>query len=298
MNTLIVIAGPTASGKSDLALHLALQFQCEILSADSRQFYREMNIGTAKPPPEMLEAVPHHFINNLSIREEYTAGQFARDALQCLKGLFPKNPVQIVVGGSGLYLKALCEGFDALPPANPGIRESLTEKFRNQGLDVLLKELAEKDPEHYRKIDRNNPHRVIRALEVIRITGRPYSSFRTGKPKPRPFRTIKIGLTLDRAELYQRINQRVDRMMEDGLLDEVRNLLPCRHLPALDSVGYKELIAYLQNEITLEEAVEAIKKNTRRYAKRQLTWFRKDSNIRWFAPENHEAILHYIKSRL
>jgi tRNA dimethylallyltransferase len=293
---LIVVAGPTAVGKTACAIKLARHYQTEIVSADSRQFYREMTIGTAKPSTEELQAAPHHFINNLSIQQTYTAGQYEQEALQCLAQLFETHNVVILVGGSGLFIKALCEGIDEMPDINPEIREALNRQFAEEGIGPLQAELQEKDPAYYNEVDRANPVRLIRALEVIRSAGKPYSSFRTGIPKKRSFETIKIGLNLERVFLYQRIDERMDKMLETGLVEEVRSLYPYRTLNALQTVGYSEVIGFLDEQYSYEEMVDKLKQNSRRYAKRQLTWFAKDKEYRWFSPFETEQILSYVEA--
>lgn len=282
INYLVAIVGPTGIGKTSLSIALARKFNTEILSADSRQFYKEMNIGTAAPTAEELQAAPHHFIHNISIREEYSVGDFERDALQKTDDLFKHHSILILVGGSGLYVKSLLEGLDNFPEVDPAIREELNLQLAEKGLDPLKEKLQQLDPHHYARIDKENPHRVIRALEICLGTGRPYSSFLEGPKPTRNFKTIKIGLTAPREIIYNRINKRVDIMMDEGLLEEAKRLYPLRELNALNTVGYKELFSFLDGNCSLEEAIEEIKKNTRRFAKRQLTWFRKEKDINWF----------------
>lgn len=281
--TLLVLYGPTAVGKTATAVQLARHFDTEILSADSRQFYKEMEIGTAVPEPSELLGVPHHFLQHLSVHDSYTAGDFEKDALALLEQLFLKHDLVIMTGGSNMFINAVLYGLDEFPEADPKIREALNDILKTQGIGPLQKELLELDPEYYQQVDLNNPHRLIRALEVCKSTHQPYSSFRKASRKPRPFRVIKAGLQAERETLYERINLRVDLMMERGLLEEVRGLYPLRALNALQTVGYRELFSYFEGSISLQEAVEEIKKNSRRYAKRQLTWMRKDEDIRWFA---------------
>ena len=292
--SLIVIAGPTAVGKTDLAIRLALHLQTEILSADSRQFYREMSIGTAKPSQEELNLVKHHFINSLSISDTYTAGDFELDGLRLLDELFKKKDQVILVGGSGLFIKAITDGFDSLPEVKPGVREELNSVLAESGLGTLQNRLKELDPEYYKEVDLNNPQRVIRALEVCISEGKPFSAFRKDEKKARAFKTVKIGLNQPREVLYERINKRVDNMIREGLLDEVKSLMPFRSSNALNTVGYTELFDFFDNQVTLPEAVEKIKQNTRKFAKRQLTWFRKDPGIEWFEPSQFEQVLAYI----
>lgn len=278
---IIVIAGPTASGKTELAINLAIKHQTEIISFDSRQFYAEMNIGTAKPGTAQLNKVPHHFIGHLSIHTEYNAGQFEKDALEKINELFLKYHSLVMVGGSGMYLDAVLYGFDELPLVDAKLREKLNEIYQIEGLETLQIMLAKLDPEHYNNVDLKNPHRVIRALEVSISTGIPYSEQRRGKRKPRNFNAELYAVDLARHELYERINQRVDMMMEQGLLEEVKRLFPLKHLNALQTVGYKELFAYMEGKTDLETAVNLIKQNTRRFAKRQITWFKKYEEMKW-----------------
>lgn len=283
--TLIAIVGPTASGKTALAIELAKRFKTEIISADSRQFYREMAIGTAKPTPDELHQAKHHFVNSHSVTDYFSVGEFERQGLELLNRLFKTHDHVIIVGGSGLYIKAICEGFDELPPSSPGTRQKLNAAFEEKGITYLQKLLKQVDPNYYNEVDLNNPHRLIRALEVFESTGMPFSSFRKSQPELRPFNCIKIGIDLPREALYDRINQRVDNMVNEGLIDEVRSLIPYRELNPLNTVGYSELFDYFDGKTYLETAIALIKQNTRRFAKRQMTWFRKDKTIHWFAPE-------------
>lgn len=280
--TLIVIAGPTAIGKTAMAIQLAQHYNTVILSADSRQFYREMSIGTAKPSPVELAAAQHYFIDSHSVTEPFSVGDFESQGLELLNHLFKTLDTVILVGGSGLYIKAITEGFDNIPTADEGIREKLNQEFEEKGIVYLQEKLKTADPVYYNQVDINNPQRVIRALEVFESTGQPFSSFRKAETNTRPFNIIKIALDMPREQLYDRINQRVDLMMEDGLLEEVKSLAPYRQLNALNTVGYSEIFDYLDGKITLEKAVDLIKQNTRRFAKRQLTWFRKDKDFHWF----------------
>ena len=284
--TLIVIAGPTASGKTAAAIRLAQHFNTVILSADSRQFYREMSVGTAKPDTEELAAVQHYFINSHSIQQRFSVGDFEKQALALLDELFRVHEVVVLVGGSGLYIKALCEGFDDIPQADEGIREQLNKELEQTGITALQNELKTVDPVYYDEVDIDNPQRIIRALEVFRSTGEPFSSYRKAAISERPFECIKIALDLPRDVLYDRINTRVDAMVSQGLIDEARALLPFRHLNALNTVGYTELFDHFDSKTDLATAISLIKQNTRRFAKRQLTWFRKDKDILWLAPEN------------
>lgn len=284
--TLIVIAGPTAVGKTAVAIQLAKKLSGEIISADSRQFYREMAIGTAKPSPGELAQAKHHFVNSHSITENFSVGDFEAQGLALLDDIFKKQDTAILVGGSGLFIKAICEGFDKLPSASPEIREMLNLEFKSNGIIPLQEKLKAADPVYYSQVDLNNPQRLIRALEVFESTGIPFSSYRKSIVNARPFNCVKIGLNLPREALYQRINQRVDDMVKQGLVEEVKSLLPYRHLNALNTVGYSELFDYFDAKTDLNSAIELIKQNTRRFAKRQLTWFRKDKDIKWCSPED------------
>ncbi|HEX8377933.1 MAG TPA: tRNA (adenosine(37)-N6)-dimethylallyltransferase MiaA [Pedobacter sp.] len=295
-NTLIVIAGPTAIGKTELAIKVAQHFKTEIISADSRQFYKEMSIGTAKPSDDELHAVKHHFIDSHSIHETFTVGDFETQALSMLDTIFKSNKAAVLVGGSGLFIKAVTEGFDALPKAEPELRQELNQLFEQEGILPLQEKLQELDPIYYQGVDLNNPQRLIRALEVSISSGQPYSSFRTNHVQSRPFNLIKIGLNTNRETLYNRINARVDSMVKAGLIDEVKNLLPYKSLNALNTVGYSEIFDALDGNASMEVAIQNIKQNTRRFAKRQLTWFRKDVGIKWFEPNETEQVLTYIFS--
>lgn len=295
---LLVIAGPTAIGKTSLAIRLAKLFQTEIISADSRQFFREMNIGTAKPSDKELAEIKHHFINTISVADNYDAGQYEHEASALLNELFKKYDLVIMAGGSGMYINAVCNGFDDIPEVNENIREQLNTTYKKEGIFPLQEQLSELDPEYYKTIDLNNPQRLIRALEICLSTGQPYSSFRKGKGKARDYTIIKIGLNTDREQLYKRINQRVDEMIEAGLIDEVKNLIKYKHLNALQTVGYKELFNHLDGEQSLQRAIEQIKQNTRNFAKRQLTWFKKDASIKWFEPGDIAEISEYVKHKI
>ena len=281
-NYLINIVGPTAIGKTSLAIQLANKFDTEIISADSRQFYKEMRIGTAVPSADELQAAKHHFIQHISIEDNYNVGDFESEAIQKLDELFLNNNIVIMVGGSGLYTKSVLEGLDYFPEVSLEIRQELNLKLEKEGLDPLQQQLKKLDPDYYKIVDLENPHRVIRALEVWISSGNPYSSYLNQLKKERNFTAISIGLNADREIIYDRINQRVDLMIDEGLLEEAKNLFPKRELNALNTVGYKELFAFLEGKDSLETAVSEIKKNTRRFAKRQLTWFRKDWEINWF----------------
>lgn len=271
---LFLVIGPTASGKTDYAIELALRLNSPVISCDSRQIYKEMEIGTAPPSKEQLSLVKHYFIHSHSIHDYYTAGRYELEALSLMEELFKERSSLVMVGGSGLYADAVCYGLDDFPEPDPQIRESLTRRVKVEGVDSLRKELKLLDPESYESIEISNPQRVIRALEVVLTTGRKFSSFKSNKQKERNFEVEKIYIERERSELYDRINKRVDLMMSAGLLEEVRRLYPFRHLTALKTVGYRELFDYIEGKASLEEAVDLIKRNTRRYAKRQITWFK------------------------
>lgn len=282
MNYLITIVGPTAIGKTALSIELSNYFNAEIISCDSRQFFKEMTIGTAVPEPFELAAAPHYFIQNKSIYDDYSVGHFEREAIEKLNELYKKHNLVIMVGGSGLYVDAVINGLDYFPQVSPNIRKQLNEQLENNGLEFLQKQLKKLDPESYQQIAIDNPHRVIRALEVCIGSKQTYSSFKNKPKAPRNFTPIKIGLTADREIIYNRINQRVDIMLEKGLLNEAKNLHHLKHLNALQTVGYRELFDFFDAKISFDFAVDEIKKNTRRFAKRQLTWFKKDENTLWF----------------
>lgn len=293
--TLVVIVGPTGSGKTAVAVQLAQRLHAPILSTDSRQVFRGLAIGTAQPSAEELAAATHYFIADRDVSDDYNAGRFEVEALALLERLFADHDHVIAVGGSGLYVDALCNGFDPLPQADPALRQALEERLLREGLPALVEELKQLDPVYWAAVDRNNPARVLRALEVCRLTGQPYSAQRKGVQRERPFRIVKLGIDTPREELYDRINRRVDAMMQAGLLAEAERMFPLRHLNALRTVGYQELFAFLEGHGTLEEAVELIKRNSRRYAKRQLTWFRRDASIRWLGREEVEAMKIYCE---
>ncbi|WP_373057650.1 tRNA (adenosine(37)-N6)-dimethylallyltransferase MiaA [Zunongwangia sp. H14] len=298
-NFLINIVGPTAIGKTALAIKLAQYFNTEIISADSRQFFKEMRIGTAVPDAEELAAAPHHFIQHISIEEDYSVGDFEKDAMAKIEELFLRKNIAIMVGGSGLYTRSITEGLDDFPEVDPEIRENLNTFLEKEGIQVLQQELKDLDPDYYKKVDLENPHRLIRALEICLGTGETYSSFLNQAKTKRNFHTISIGLTAERAIIYERINLRVEKMMQAGLMEEARQLYPKRHLNALKTVGYKELFQYFEEKISIEEAVAEIQKNTRRFAKRQLTWFRKDNSIQWFdIAEPLEQIIVYAEKEI
>jgi tRNA dimethylallyltransferase len=292
--TLIVIAGPTASGKTAAAIEVAKHYNTVVVSADSRQFYREMSIGTAKPNREELNAVKHYFINSLSIDEPYTAGDYEKQCLELLAELFKTYSVIVLAGGSGLFIKAVCEGFDEFPDTDSSVREKLNIELEEKGIAYLQEKLKTADPEYYGQVDINNPQRVIRALEIFESSGKPYSSYRRSALNKRPFHIVKAGLKLPREVLYNRINQRVDIMVEYGLIDEVKSLLPYRHLNALNTVGYSELFDYFDGKTSLDTALELIKQNTRRFAKRQMTWFGKDKEINWLEASDENLVKKII----
>lgn len=295
---LVVLVGPTAVGKTALSVRLAKKWKAEIFSADSRQLYKEMSIGTAKPTPEEIEGVKHHFIDSHSITQNFTAGDFERQLDQKLEEYFQKNSIGLLSGGTGLFVKAALYGLDDMPDAPQELRHELMSRLRMEGLEVLQKELQVLDPEGSKKIEIQNPQRVVRALEVCISTGKPFSSFRTGADKVLPYHTIKIGIERDREELYSRINQRVDLMVQQGLLDEVKKLMPFRNSYALQTVGYKEIFDYLDGITTWEKSIELLKRNTRRYAKRQLTWFKNQDQFTWFHADDEEGINEYIEKSL
>ncbi len=295
---MVCIVGPTAVGKTNVAITLAQQFSTEIVSADSRQFFKEMSIGTAKPSPEELAAAPHHFINSHSITQAFSVGDFEKEAISLLENLFKKHSIAFLVGGSGLYVQAITQGFDSLPKAPPELRAELNKQLTEKGIESLQKRLEALDPTYYNEVDIYNPQRIIRALEVCISTGQPFSAYRTHAANERPFEVLTIGLNTERSQLYDRINKRVDTMMEQGQLDEVETLLPYRELNALQTVGYQELFDYLEGKKSLEKAVEEIKQNTRRFAKRQLTWFRKNTETHWFEPQQVSQINALISKKL
>ena len=297
--TLICIVGPTAIGKTALSIKIANHFSAEIISADSRQFYKEMNIGTAVPSSKELKSVKHHFIQNKSIFEDYNVGSFEKDAIQLLGNLFKINPITVMVGGSGLYIDAIIKGLDKFPEVSQEIRIALNNDYKKLGIEFLQEELKQKDPTYYHKVDLQNHHRVIRALEVCRSQKLPYSSFLKSENKTREFETIFIGLQAERFLVYNRINLRVDMMIDKGLIKEAKELLPHKNLNALQTVGYKELFKYFEGSTTKEEAIEEIKKNTRRFAKRQGTWFLKNEKINWFDYATEASvIIQFIENEL
>lgn len=296
--TLVVIVGPTGSGKTDLAIEVARHFGTEILSTDSRQFYKGMPIGTAQPSAEQLAAVKHHFIADRLPEQELSAGGYEREALERLGDLFEHHNVVIAVGGSGLYIDALCYGFDDLPSDTAPIRAELMQRLESEGLEVLVEELRARDEAYWQVVDRCNPARVIRALEVCIASGRPYSEQRTATRRSRPFRTVKIGLLWPREELYDRINCRVDIMICEGLEDEARSVSHLRNLSSLQTVGYREFFDHFDGKITRQEAIDLVKRNSRRYAKRQMTWFRRDESIHWVDRCNAQEAIEVVEEAL
>ncbi|UII29447.1 tRNA (adenosine(37)-N6)-dimethylallyltransferase MiaA [Fulvivirga maritima] len=298
MKFLIVIVGPTAVGKTSFSIEMAQFFGTEVVSVDSRQVFKELEIGTAKPTQEEQAQAIHHFVDSHSIHEDFNAGDFEREALLLLEELYKKHDVVVLTGGSGLYVKALTDGMAEMPQVPAEVRDELKKEAAENGLEKLLNELNDKDPEYFAEVDVNNPQRVIRALEVIRGTGQKYSELRKDSKKERPFNTIKIGLERPREELYARIDLRMDQMIEEGLFDEAESFHKFKHINALQTVGYKEIFDYLDGEYDYEEAVRLLKRNSRRYAKRQMTWFRKDDETVWFHPKDKEEALSYIKQRM
>lgn len=293
---LVTLVGPTAIGKTAVAIALAKEFKTEIVSSDSRQFYQEMSIGTAVPSKEELAAVPHHFIQDRSIHQDYNVGDFEKDALVKIKELFVEQDIVLFVGGSGLYERAVTQGLDDFPTIPDEIKQKVRGVYKIKGLVPLLDELKQLDSKTFHKIDRSNVQRVSRALEVCLASNKPYSSFLMKQKKARPFKVLKIGLELPREEIYKRINQRVDIMMKEGLVEEAKSLHEYKDLNALQTVGYKELFAFFEGKYTQEEALEEIKKNTRRFAKRQLTWYRKEAELQWFNPSDIQGMSQFIES--
>ena len=293
---LIVITGPTAVGKTRLCLDIAKHFDIPIINADSRQIYKDLNIGTARPTTEEMQEVKHYFVGMLGLEDYYSASIFEQQVLELLEKLFRNSNYALMTGGSMMYIDAVCNGIDDIPTIDDETRKTMKRRLQKEGLESLCKELRQLDPEYYEIVDRQNPKRVVHALEICTMTGKTYTSFRKREKKVRPFQIIKIGLNRDRAELYDRINARVDEMMEKGFLKEAEGLFPLRKLNALNTVGYKELFEYFEGRWTLEEAIERMKGNTRRYARKQLTWYKKDDQIKWFHPNQKEDIINYISS--
>ncbi len=294
MNTLIVITGPTAVGKTALTIDIARRYGIPVINADSRQIYRELKIGTAAPDDEQLEAAHHYFVGNKSIGDYYNASMYEQEVLALLATLFKTSPIQLLSGGSMMYIDAVCNGIDDIPTIRPDIRQQMKRRYEEEGIEALCQDLKRLDPAHYEIVDRQNYRRVIHALEICYQTGRTYTSFRKQARKERPFRIVKIGLNRQRDILYNRINARVDNMMATGLLQEAQALYGQRHLNALNTVGYKEMFNYMDGQWTLQEAVERMKGNTRRYARKQLTWYKRDEDMTWFDADNKEEILKYI----
>ena len=292
--TLIVITGPTAVGKTALCLDIASHFNIPVINAESRQIYRELKIGTAAPTEQQLRQVRHYFVGILELDDYYSASIYEQQVLELLESQFAHSDYALLSGGSMMYIDAVCNGIDDIPTVDDDTRAMMKRRLAEEGLEALCEELRKLDPEHYAIVDRKNPRRVVHALEICHMTGRTYTSFRTHSRKQRPFRVKKIGLNIERDALYDRINRRVDQMMADGLLEEARRLLPKRHLNALNTVGYKEMFTYIDGIWTLDEAVERMKGNTRRYARKQLTWFRNDLQVKWFAPSDKDQIINYI----
>lgn len=299
MKTLITLQGPTGVGKTELSLRLAEFFDTCILNADSRQVYRDIPIGTAAPTEAERQRVPHHFVGMLALDDYYSAAQYESDVLQLLNDeVFPQKDVAILSGGSMMYVDAVCKGIDDIPTIDAETREMMRERYEREGLEPLAEELRLLDPDYYAECDIRNPKRVVHALEICYMTGRTYTSFRVRRKAHRPFRIIKVGLQREREELYDRINRRVDCMMQDGWLDEARRVLPFRHCNSLNTVGYKELFKYLDGEWELDFALEKIRRNTRVYSRKQMTWFRHDEEVRWFHPEDENGILDYLQAVL
>lgn len=300
MNTLIVITGPTAVGKTELCLRIAEKFNIPVINADSRQIFRGMQIGTAAPTPEQRKRVRHYFVDLLELDEYYNASMYEQDVMKLLYSMFKDkdNAIALLTGGSMMYIDAVCNGIDDIPTISDEVRLLYKQRLEKEGLTALLQELKVKDPQYYDFVDKNNPRRVVHGLEICHQTGRTYSSFRVKEKKQRPFRIIKIALNRDREELYSRINRRVDEMMENGMVEEARLLLPYRSLNALNTVGYKELFRYFDGEWTMEEAIERIKGNTRRYARKQLTWYKKDNDIDWFDAAETDKVFMYLVDKL
>lgn len=298
MKTLFVLIGPTGVGKTELSLHMAEMLSCDIVSADSRQMYADLKIGTAAPTPEQLARVKHHFVGQLALTDYYSAARYEEEAMECISNLFESHDYALLTGGSMMYIDAVCKGIDDIPTVDTETRAFMMERYESEGLERLCAELRLLDPEYYRIVDLKNPKRVIHALEICHMTGRTYTSFRTQSHKERPFRIIKIGLRRDREELYDRINRRVDIMMEEGLLEEAKRVLPYRGLNSLNTVGYKEMFMYLDGTWELDFAIEKIKQNSRIYSRKQMTWFKRDENITWFHPDEHVAVRTFIDHSL
>lgn len=293
---LIVITGPTAVGKTELCMELAQWLNIPIINADSRQMFRELKIGTAAPTDKQLQQVRHYFVGNLSISDYYSASMYEQDVNKLLAELFTTSNYALLTGGSMMYIDAVCNGIDDIPTVDETTRQLMKQRLAEEGLEALVEELKQLDPEHYEVVDRHNPRRVVHALEICHMTGKTYTSFRKAEKKQHPFQIVKIGLNRDRSELYERINLRVDKMIQNGLVEEARNLTSYRHANALNTLGYKEIFNYFDGIWSLEEAIERIKGNTRRYARKQLTWFKRDATMRWFHPNDVELIKNYISN--
>lgn len=296
--TLIVLIGPTGVGKTDLSIKIAEKYGSPIISADSRQLYSDLKIGTAAPTEEYLKRVKHYFVGTLKLTDYYSAAQYESEVISLLEELFKSNNTILLTGGSMMYIDAICKGIDDIPTVDSETRQMMMEKYEKEGLDRLCAELKLLDPEYYSTVDLKNPKRVIHALEICYMTGKTYTSFRTGNKKQRPFDIIKIGLCRDREELYERINKRVDIMIKEGLVDEVKSVYEYRNLNSLNTVGYKEIIQYLEGNCTLEFAIEKIKQNSRIYSRKQMTWFKRDNDITWFHPDKEDEIMEFIESKL
>ena len=296
--TLVVITGPTGIGKTEVSINVARHFNTEIVSADSRQIFKELCIGTAVPSKQELAAVKHHFIQSHSVEENYNASRYESESLQLINELFQQKDILLLVGGSMLYIDAICKGIDIMPDADPEIRASLKKQLEEEGLESLRLQLKKLDPDYYKTVDLKNPNRIIHALEISIQTGKPYSSFRSNTAKKRPFRIVKIALNCDRQLLHDRINLRVDKMMEAGLEAEARSVYHKKHMNSLNTVGYQELFAYFDGKISRDKAVELIKRNSRRYARKQITWFRRDEEVKWFEPTKTKEIINWIESQI
>lgn len=297
-NTLIVLIGPTGVGKTDLSINIAEKYNSPIISADSRQLYSELKIGTAAPSEEYLKRIKHYFVGTLKLTDYYSAAQYESDVMKLLDELFKTHDTILLTGGSMMYIDAICKGIDDIPTVDNETREMMMEKYENEGLEKLCAELKLLDPEYYSIVDLKNPKRVIHALEICYMTGKTYTSFRTGNKKQRPFNIIKIGLCRDRNELYERINKRVDIMINDGLIDEVKSVYQYKNLNSLNTVGYKEIIQYLDGNWALEFAIDKIKQNSRIYSRKQMTWFKRDSEINWFHPDSENEIFRFIENKI
>jgi tRNA dimethylallyltransferase len=296
--TLLIITGPTAIGKTAIAIEAAQHFKTEIVSADSRQIYRQLSIGTAVPTPSELATIKHHFIHSHSILDNYNASRYETEALNLLEKLFEKHDIVVMTGGSMLYIEAVCKGIDTMPDVDPELRKNLKQRLETEGIESLRLQLKKLDPVYYNQVDLKNPARIVHALEICLMAGKPYSSFRSAPRKKRPFTIIKTGLNDDRSELHRRINERVDKMINEGLEEEARMVFPLKHLNALNTVGYREFFAFFNNEISKEKAIELIKRNTRRYARKQITWFRNDPEMTWFTPRQTPQIIDFFENNI